>query len=88
LSGAIEFALRDSTLQKAQEIAKKMENESGVRDGVRSFHRQLDLRTLRCAICPSRPAVWHLKHTNLGFSAFAAAVLVESGKLKPEDLVL
>jgi UDP:flavonoid glycosyltransferase YjiC (YdhE family) len=88
LSDAIEFALRDSTLQKAREIAKKMENESGVRDGVRSFHRQLDLRTLRCAICPSRPAVWHLKHTNLGFSAFAAAVLVETGKLKPEDLVL
>jgi hypothetical protein len=32
--------------------------------------------------------VWHLRQTNLGFSAFAAAVLVETGKLKPEDLIL
>ncbi|KAJ5157729.1 uncharacterized protein N7482_008829 [Penicillium canariense] len=88
LSNAIEFCLKESTLEKAQTIAKKMENESGVRDGVRSFHRQLDLRALRCAICPSRPAVWHLKHTNLGFSAFAASVLVEMGRLKPEELVL
>lgn len=88
LSSAIEFALKDSTFEKAQEIAKKMENESGVRDGVRSFHRQLDLRALRCAICQSRPAVWHLKHTTIGLSAFAAAVLVEMGRIKPEDLVL
>lgn len=88
LSSAIEFALRDSTFEKAQEIAKEMENESGVRDGVRSFHRQLDLRALRCAICQSRPAVWHLKHTTIGLSAFAAAVLVEMGMVKPENLVL
>ncbi|KAF7712056.1 Sterol 3-beta-glucosyltransferase [Penicillium ucsense] len=88
LSDAIEFALKDSTREKAMEIAKKMEGESGVRDGVRSFHRQLDLRSLRCAICPSRPAVWHLKHTTIGLSAFAAAILVETGKVDPENLVL
>lgn len=88
LSSAIEFALRDSTFEKAQKIAKKMENESGVRDGVCSFHRHLDLRALRCAICQSRPAVWHLKHTTVGLSAFAAAVLVEMGRVKPENLVL
>ncbi|KAJ5475205.1 Sterol 3-beta-glucosyltransferase UGT80B1 [Penicillium diatomitis] len=88
LSDAIRFALKDSTREKAMEIAKKMEGESGVRDGVRSFHRQLDLRSLRCAICPSRPAVWHLKHTTVGLSAFAAAILVETGKVDPENLVL
>ncbi|KAJ5765786.1 hypothetical protein N7520_005345 [Penicillium odoratum] len=88
LSEAIDMALKESTRQKAQTIAKKMENESGVREGVRSFHRQLDLKSLRCCICPHRPAVWHLKRTNLGFSAFAAAILVETGSLKPEDLVL
>ncbi|KAI2785971.1 Sterol 3-beta-glucosyltransferase UGT80B1 [Penicillium oxalicum] len=88
LSNAIEFALKDSTREKAQEIAKKMEGESGVRDGVRSFHRQLDLRSLRCAVCPTRPAVWHLKHTEVGLSALAAAILVETGKVDPQDLVL
>lgn len=88
LSSAIEMALRDSTRDRAQEIAKKMENESGVRDGACSFHRQLDLRRLRCAICQTRPAVWHLKHTNVGLSAFAAAVLVEMGLVIPDNLVL
>jgi UDP:flavonoid glycosyltransferase YjiC (YdhE family) len=88
LSDAIEMALKDSTKERAQEIAKKMENESGVREGVSSFHRQLNTKPLRCAVCPSRPAVWHLKHTEVGLSAFAASTLVEMGKLNPEHLVL
>lgn len=88
LTSAIEMALESSTQEKAQEIANKMQKESGVRDGVRSFHRHLDLQSLRCAICPSRPAVWHVKHTKIGLSAFAATVLVEMGRIKPEDVVL
>lgn len=88
LTAAIEMALDDSTRQRAREIAQKMAKESGVRDAVCSFHRQLDLRRLRCAICQTRPAVWHLKHTEVGLSAFAATVLVEMGRVKPEDLVL
>jgi UDP:flavonoid glycosyltransferase YjiC (YdhE family) len=88
LSTAIEMALRDSTKERAQEIAKKMANESGVQEGVCSFHRHLNMKRLQCAICPSRPAVWHLKHTEIGLSAFAASTLVEMGRLKAESLVL
>ncbi|KAJ5781219.1 hypothetical protein N7457_006379 [Penicillium paradoxum] len=88
LTDAIEIALEPSTQEKAQEIADKMQEESGVRDGVRSFHRQLDLKALQCAICPDRPAVWHVKQTSIALSAFAAAVLVETGRLKPENVVL
>lgn len=88
LSAAIEMALKDSTKEKAQEIAQKMEGESGTKKGACSFHRQLDLEPLRCAICPDRPAVWHLKHTQVGLSAFAASTLVEMGRLKAENLVL
>jgi UDP:flavonoid glycosyltransferase YjiC (YdhE family) len=88
LKNAIEIALQPATQQKAQEIAAKMQKESGVKDGVRSFHRHLDLKSLRCAICPSRPAVWHVKHTQIGLSALAASVLVEMEKIKPHDLVL
>lgn len=88
LSDAIKKALEPSVKERARELATKMEKESGVRDGVRSFHRHLDTERLRCAICPSRPAVWHLKHTEIGLSAFAAAVLVEMGKVQPESLVL
>lgn len=88
LTEAIQSALGPSMKEKAQEISQKMKSESGVRDGVRSFHRHLDLKSLQCAICPSRPAVWHVKHTDIGLSAFAAAVLVETGRLKPADVVL
>jgi UDP:flavonoid glycosyltransferase YjiC (YdhE family) len=88
LTEAIKTALKPSTQDKAQEIANKMRNESGVKDGVRSFHRHLNLKTLRCAICPNRPAVWHIKHTSIGLSAFAAAVLVEMGALKPQNVAL
>lgn len=88
LSDAIETALKDSTKDRAQEIARKMAKESGVRNATCSFHRQLDLRRLRCAICQTRPAVWQLKHTEIGLSAFAASVLVEMGRVKPENLIL
>lgn len=88
LTDAIQSALEPATKEKVQEISKKMKSESGVRDGVRSFHRHLDLASLRCAICPSRPAVWHIKHTDIGLSAFAAAVLVEMGRLNPDNVVL
>jgi UDP:flavonoid glycosyltransferase YjiC (YdhE family) len=88
LKSAIEMALQPSTREKAQEIANKMQKESGVRDGVRSFHRHLDLKSLRCAICPTRPAVWHVKHTQISLSAFAASVLVEMDRIKPHNLVL
>lgn len=88
LSAAIEMALKDSTKERAQEISQKMEGESGTKTGALSFHRQLDLELLRCAVCPERPAVWHLKHTEIGLSAFAASTLVEMGRLKADHLVL
>ncbi|KGO46262.1 UDP-glucuronosyl/UDP-glucosyltransferase [Penicillium expansum] len=88
LTDAIQTALEPSTQAKAQEIADKMRKESGVKDGVRSFHRHLKLKTLQCAICPNRPAVWHIKQTSIGLSAFAASVLVETGAIKPENVVL
>jgi UDP:flavonoid glycosyltransferase YjiC (YdhE family) len=88
LSEAIEMALKPSTQKKAQIIGDNMKNESGVRDAARSFHKHLNLQSLRCAICPSRPAVWHLKRTDIKLSAFAGAVLVEMGRIKPEDVVL
>ncbi|KAG0154602.1 hypothetical protein PDIDSM_170 [Penicillium digitatum] len=88
LTDAIRTALKSSTQEKAQEIADKMRKESGVKDGVRSFHRHLKLKTLQCAICPDRPAVWHIKQTSIGLSAFAASVLVEMGAIKPEDVAL
>lgn len=88
LSAAIEKALEPSTLERAQTIARNMQEESGVCHGVYSFYRHLDLQSLRCAIFPDRPAAWHLKHTEINLSAFATTVLMKSGKLSPNNLVL
>lgn len=88
LSDAIEKALEASILERAQAIAMDMQEESGVRHGVYSFYRHLDLQSLRCSIFPNRPAAWHLKHTQINLSAYAATVLVKSGKISPDMLVL
>jgi len=88
LSDAIRKALETSTIDRAQAIAMKMHEESGVRHGVHSFHRNLDPVRSRCSIVSNQPAAWHLKHTDINLSAFAATVLVKSGKISPEMLVL
>ncbi|KAI2737066.1 CAZyme family GT1 [Penicillium roqueforti] len=88
LSSAIAKALEPSTLERAQTIALKMQEESGVRHGVNSFHRNIDPQSYRCSIVPNHPAAWHLKHTRINLSAFAATVLVRSGKISPDMLVL
>lgn len=81
-------ALEPSTLEKAEEIGKGMRTERGVQNAVCSFHQHLDLRSLRCAICPTRPAVWWHKHLHIKLSAFAAAVLVEAGIVDPHHFEL
>ena len=88
LSDAIQKALDTSTLERAQAIARKMQEESGVRHGVDSFYRNLDTQSFRCSLIPNQPAAWHLKHTKVNLSAFAATVLVKSGKISPDSLVL
>jgi UDP:flavonoid glycosyltransferase YjiC (YdhE family) len=88
LSDAIEKALETSTLDRAQAIAMKMQEESGVRHGVKSFYRNFDPQLSRCSVIPNQPAAWHLKHTDIKLSAFAATVLVKSGKISPDMLVL
>ncbi|GAB1194029.1 hypothetical protein APSETT444_003266 [Aspergillus pseudonomiae] len=88
LAEAINKALEPSTLEKAEEIGKGMRTERGVQNAVCSFHQHLDLRRLRCAICPTRPAVWWHKHLHIKLSTFAAAVLVEAGLVDPHSLEL
>lgn len=88
LADAIRFALRESTKEKAAEIGENMRQEEGVRNAVCSFYGHIDEEALRCALCPSRPAVWWVTHSHIKLSAFAATVLVETGLLKPHNLVL
>lgn len=88
LAEAIKTALKDETKKKAAEIGENMRHEEGVRSAVTSFYRHLDDDSLRCSLCPNRPAVWWVKHSGIKLSAFAATVLVETGLVKPSNLVL
>ncbi|KAL6231895.1 hypothetical protein BDW75DRAFT_31010 [Aspergillus navahoensis] len=88
LAEAIQFALKDGTKKKAEEIGEQMRSEQGARNAVCSFYRHLDAESLRCSLCPHRPAVWWVKHSHIKLSAFAATVLVETGLVKPDELVL
>ncbi|KAL5001734.1 hypothetical protein BDV10DRAFT_149117 [Aspergillus recurvatus] len=88
LAEAIQVALKDETKRKAEEIGEQMRSEQGARNAVCSFYHHLDAESLRCSLCPHRPAVWWVKHSHIKLSAFAATVLVETGLVKPHDLVL
>ncbi|KAL4864883.1 hypothetical protein BDV12DRAFT_200697 [Aspergillus spectabilis] len=88
LAAGINKALEKDTLKKAGEIGENMRAEEGVRNAVCSFYHHIDQESLRCSLCPHRPAAWWVKRSHLKLSAFAATVLVETGLLKPHDLVL
>ncbi|GLA28773.1 UDP-glucose,sterol transferase [Aspergillus phoenicis ATCC 13157] len=88
LTNAIKQALEPETLEKAKEIGKEMRKERGVQNAAASFYQHLDVQTMRCSICPDRPAVWWVKHSHIKLSTFAAAVLVETGLISPRNVVL
>lgn len=88
LADAIKMCLEPSSLEKAQELATKIAQESGSEKGAQSFHQFLEVDKLRCNLAPSRPAVWRIKRTQARLSAMAACTLAEEGLLDFHDLKL
>ncbi|KAI8962520.1 glycosyltransferase family 1 protein [Daldinia sp. FL1419] len=88
LAKAIRKALMPETQQRARELGEKIREEKGTDVGAHSFHRHLDVDRLRCALAPSRVAVWRLRRTQVHLSSLAAAVLVNNGYLRYSDLKL
>ncbi|KAI9874462.1 MAG: hypothetical protein M1830_009725 [Pleopsidium flavum] len=88
LAGAILEALKPTALRKAQDLGAKISSERGSDVGAVSFHDKLDVDTLRCALAPSRAAVWRVKRTDIRLSAFAATALSNEGLLDFNTLKL
>ncbi|KAI0383627.1 glycosyltransferase family 1 protein [Hypomontagnella monticulosa] len=88
LAEAIRMALKPETQERARELGQKIREEKGTDVGAQSFHRHLDVNRLRCALAPSRVAVWRLRRTQVRLSSFAASTLVNNGYLKYSDLKL
>ncbi|KAH8165562.1 hypothetical protein CIB48_g2700 [Xylaria polymorpha] len=88
LAEAIRIALKPETQQKAKELGEKIREEQGADLGAQSFHKHLNVDILRCAVAPSRVAVWRVRRTKTHLSALAAATLVNNGYLRYSDLKL
>ena len=92
LAEGIKILLKSKTQQKAEEIAKNIEEEGdGAENAVKTFQRGLAIRneqSMRCSILDDRLAVWTLKKTNLRLSALAADFLVGSKKIRWKQLRL
>ncbi|KAI1384211.1 glycosyltransferase family 1 protein [Hypoxylon trugodes] len=88
LAEAIRTALKPETQERAYELGEKIREEKGADVGAQCFHKHLDVDRLRCALAPSRVAVWRLRRTQIHLSALAAATLVNNGYLRYSDLKL
>ncbi|KAI1496357.1 hypothetical protein F5X99DRAFT_74373 [Biscogniauxia marginata] len=88
LAEAIRTAIKPETLERAKELGEKIREEKGTDVGGQSFHKHLDVDSLRCSLAPSRVAVWRVRRTKTRLSALAAATLVDLGYLQYSDLKL
>lgn len=88
LAESINKALEPQSLERAQELCNKIKQENGSQQGAQSFHQMLKYDELRCAVIPSRAAVWRVKRTQTKLSARAATVLAQQGELTFADLKL
>jgi hypothetical protein len=88
LADAIVQALKPDLLEQAQEMARKIGTEDGLRKGAQCFHQMLDMEKMRCQIFPNRPAVWRVRRTQIRLSALAAYTLYDKKVLTWDDLKL
>ncbi|XDG08853.1 hypothetical protein ABKA04_008468 [Annulohypoxylon sp. FPYF3050] len=88
LAEAIRIATKPETQARARELGEKIREEKGTDVGAQCFHTHLNVDRLRCALAPSRVAVWRLRRTQVHLSALAAATLVNNGYLRYSDLKL
>ena len=58
LAAALTYATSAPAKMAAQQMARQIDSEDGVRAGADSFYRHLPLLNMRCDVCPERMAVW------------------------------
>ena len=88
LAESIQEALKPESLERAQELSQLISEEQGDHKGAQSFHQKLKLDELRCTLKSNKSAVWRIKRTTTKLSAMAAAVLVQAGQLRFDELKL
>lgn len=88
LASAILFCLTPEAAAAAGEISIKMQGECGVATAVDSFHRNLPLDRMRCAVMPNQVAVWTYKKGKhpLHLSKAAVEILIEYSKIDSNQI--
>jgi hypothetical protein len=61
LAHAIRFSFQPETVTAAQNIALKMQSDSGVRAAANSFYKNLPVDNMRCHFLENQPAAWAYK---------------------------
>jgi UDP:flavonoid glycosyltransferase YjiC (YdhE family) len=87
LTEAMSFCLTPSAKSAAQDIASRMSTEHGIAAAVQSFHANLPLEAMRCALLPTAVASWTHKNSSIRLSKLAAQLLIENGIIVRSDLV-
>ncbi|KAG5935269.1 hypothetical protein E4U59_005703 [Claviceps monticola] len=88
LAEAIKICLEPNTLTRAAELGTKIRKEAGTDVGAQSFHRHMDIESMRCSLAPSRVATWRVRRTKVRLSPLAMSVLVDAGLLEYNDVKL
>ncbi|KAF7885973.1 uncharacterized protein EAF02_004482 [Botrytis sinoallii] len=70
LSDAIKFLLSPDVVTAAQTLASRIQHENGVKEAVNSFHRNLPVKTLSCALLTQQPATWYWKKGKKNISTY------------------
>lgn len=90
LSEALRYCLSPDATLAAALVSEKMKAEVGLKAAVRSFHRQLPASVMGCDLVAGLPATWIYTKPkrNIKMSGAAAEILIQSRRLKAEDLHL
>ncbi|KAG5954861.1 hypothetical protein E4U58_007429 [Claviceps cyperi] len=88
LAEAIKICLESNTLGRAAELGSKIRKEAGADVGARSFHKHMDVESMRCSLAPSRAAIWRVRRTKIRLSPLAMSVLVDASLLEYKDVKL
>lgn len=88
LADAIRFCLTPSASSAAKKIGEKMSKECGVKQAVKSFHRNLPIKQMVCDVLPREAAVWQYEADGkqLKLSDEAAFILMDQKKLNMNNM--
>ncbi|KAF2031501.1 sterol glucosyltransferase [Setomelanomma holmii] len=88
LTEAISYCLTPEAKSAAQGISSQMANERGVSAAVQSFHANLPLETMQCALVQTTVASWTYQKGSipLRLSKLSAQLLIEDGVILASDL--